>query len=44
MQLIGYSTSGFGELSMTNKKVVAVADAEAERIWSAAEKKWPRKR
>jgi hypothetical protein len=33
MQLIGYSTSGFGELSRVDKKAVAVADAEAEKIW-----------
>lgn len=38
MQLIGYSTSGFGELSRANKKVVATADAEADKIWKAAEK------
>jgi hypothetical protein len=36
MQLIGYSTSGFGELSRVSKKIVAAADVEAERLWTAA--------
>jgi hypothetical protein len=30
-QLIGYSVSGFGELPYANKKVVAAADALAEK-------------
>lgn len=36
MQLIGYSTSGFGELSSVDKEIVRRADEEADRIWNAA--------
>lgn len=31
-QLIGYSTSGFGELNYANKEHVAIADETAEKL------------
>lgn len=37
MQLIGYSVSGAGDLSSFDKKTIARADAESERIWAAAD-------
>ena len=33
MQLIGYSTCGYGELSTSPKKLVRKADAKADEIW-----------
>ena len=34
MQLIGYSVSGFGDLSYCRDHIVAKADQEADRIWT----------
>ena len=34
MQLIGYSTSGYGELSTSPKKMVRKADAKAAKLWT----------
>lgn len=33
--LIGYSVSGFGDLSYARKKTVAKADRRAEKMWKA---------
>lgn len=32
-QLIGYSVSGFGELSYVRPKIVTKADARAKKLW-----------
>lgn len=39
MQLIGYSTSGYGDLTGSSKKNVAWADAEAEKLLKKVKKK-----
>lgn len=39
IQLIGYPVSGAGELDGFDRKVIGVADKEAEKIWKASEKK-----
>ena len=42
-QLIGYSVSGFGELSYCRPRVVAEADAIADRMFKARQRKRARK-
>jgi len=38
MQLIGYSVSGYGDLSCHDEHVLRVADAAAERLLSKAKR------
>ena len=42
-QLIGYSTSGYGELSSSPKKTVRKADAIAVDLWEKKKKKMVKK-
>lgn len=38
MQLIGYSVSGYGDLSCSDRNVLAAADAEAEKLASKSKR------
>lgn len=39
-QLIGYSVSGFGDLSYARRKTVRKADARAEKLIEKGKKEW----